>query len=79
MMISWYLTYRRRITVSVGLIVILLGLSSWSGPLPTSSDLGHFSARCVPKSDEAVSFTRVFLWSRRFPWYSPRYRNEPVC
>ena len=44
MMISWYLTYGRRITVGVGLIVFLLGLSSWSGLLPTSSDLSHFFA-----------------------------------
>ena len=49
MMISWYLTYGRRITVSVGLIVFLLGLSSWSGLLPTSSDLGHFLATLRPE------------------------------
>ena len=49
MMISWYLTYGRRITVSVGLIIFLLGLSSWSGLLPTSSDLGHFLATLRPE------------------------------
>ena len=49
MMIRWYLTYGQRITVSVGLIVFLLGLSSWSGLLPTSSDLGHFFATLRPE------------------------------
>ena len=49
MMIRWYLAYGHRITVSVGLVVFLLGLSSLSGMLPTSSDLGNFFATLRPE------------------------------
>jgi hypothetical protein len=38
----WYLTYGRRIVVSVGLAILLLGMGSWSGLFPEPSDLSDF-------------------------------------
>ena len=62
MMIRWYLTYGHRITVSVGLVVFLLGLSSL---VRTAADLvgsgqlfRHASSRSPmkPSASRACSF-----------------------
>jgi hypothetical protein len=42
--ISWYLTYGRRIIISIGLILLFFGLGSWTGLIPPPVQWGQFLA-----------------------------------
>jgi len=42
--LSWYLTYGRRIVVSLGLILVFLGLGNWAGLIPAPAHWGDLLA-----------------------------------
>lgn len=42
--ICWFLTYGRRIIVTVGLSLFLVGLANWAGLVPAPSEWGQLLA-----------------------------------